>query len=234
MSGFLSDMSHEMRAPINEIIGMTGIARKTTDEERRYYALNRIEGASKHLLEMVNDVLEMSKIEANKFDLAIVEFDLRKILNKAALFVRFIMDEKKHSFTININDNVPNHYFGDDQRFTQVITSFLFNAVKFTQEEGKIALDISLTGEGAGICELRFVLTGSGMGISAEQQKKIGTRFGLYFSKYIIRLMGGDTHVESEPGKGFKFIFTVKLLRRENDNDKEKTPVGKILEKLLI
>jgi CheY-like chemotaxis protein len=128
---------------------------------------------------------------------------------------------------------VPQSFIGDDQRLAQVITNLLSNAVKFTPERGTISLDVSLSGEKNGICELRVVVADNGIGISYEQQKRLfsafeqadsgisrafgGTGLGLSISKHIVELMDGGIWVESEPGKGSRFIFTVKMKRDEKE-----------------
>jgi CheY-like chemotaxis protein len=223
-------MSHEMRTHMNAIIGMTEIARNTTDISRKDYALRKVDEASKHLLGIINDVLDMSKIEANKFELSHVEFDLRELMQKASSFVRFSMELKKQKFTMNVGKEIPSYFYGDDQRLTQVITNLLSNAVKFTPEEGEITLSSSLVHEDENkLCTLRFVVTDSGIGIPPEQQKKIflmfeqaesgttrkfgGTGLGLSISRHIVEIMNGEIHVESRLGKGSSFIFTVKIPR---------------------
>jgi signal transduction histidine kinase/ActR/RegA family two-component response regulator len=231
---FLSNMSHEMRTPMNAIIGMTAIARGAAGEERRIYALDKVEEASSHLLGIINDVLDMSKIEANKFDLSNVEFELRELLQKTVSFVRFNMEAKRHKFTMKVGDNVPVLLKGDDQRLTQVLTNLLSNAVKFTPEDGEIGLYVSLVRTEHKVCEVRFEVRDSGRGVSPENQKKIfrmfeqaesgttrkfgGTGLGLSISRHIIELMGGNIHVESEAGRGSSFIFTVKMPAVKNDN----------------
>jgi signal transduction histidine kinase/ActR/RegA family two-component response regulator len=227
---FLSNMSHEMRTPMNAIIGMTDIARNTTDIERKDYALRKVDEASKHLLGIINDVLDMSKIEANKFELSHVEVDLRELMQKAASFVHFNMELKHQKFNMKVGKNIPSYYYGDDQRLTQVITNLLSNAVKFTPEEGQISLSASLVHEDENkLCTLRFEVTDSGIGIPLEQQKKIflmfeqaesgttrkfgGTGLGLSISRHIVEIMHGEIHVESRLGKGSSFIFTVKIPR---------------------
>jgi len=218
-----------MRTPMNAIIGMTAIAKNSADNERKNYALNKIENASTHLLGIINDVLDMSKIEANKLELMHEEFELRSLLQKAVNFVQFRMDEKQHKFSLNVDNSVPEFFIGDDQRLTQVVTNLLSNAAKFTSEDGKISVDVSLVEKTDEIHTLRFEVADTGIGISPEQQKKIfntfeqaeggiarkfgGTGLGLSISKRIVELMGGEIHVESELGKGSKFIFNVKLLR---------------------
>jgi PAS domain S-box-containing protein len=243
-SEFLSNMSHEMRTPMNAIIGMAAIARGTTDVDRKNYALSRVEESSKHLLLIINDVLDMSKIEANKFKLTSIEFDLNKLVHKAVSLVSLSMEAKRHHFSVRMNDIMPTFFLGDDQRLTQVLMNLLSNAVKFTPEEGEISLGVSLVPdhsfvEGNHVYEVIFEVADTGIGISAEQKKKIfnmfeqaesgttrkfgGTGLGLSISKRIIELMNGKIYVESEPGKGSHFIFTVKMPSVEKDSDQNVT-----------
>ena len=241
-SDFLSNMSHEMRTPMNAIIGMTAIAKNASDNERKNYALGKVEEASTHLLGIINDILDMMKIEANKLELLHLDFDLRNVLQKAVSFVNFRMEEKKQRFSMNVAGNIPFFLVGDDQRLTQVITNLLANAVKFTPEEGEIGLDVSLSGEAAGISELRFSVADSGIGLTPEQQKKIfrmfeqgdrattrkygGTGLGLAISNRIVELMGGRFTVESEIGKGSRFIFNI-LLPRVTEDPSEQPGAGR-------
>ena len=234
-SVFLSNMSHEMRTPMNAIIGMSTIGVKADDMERKDYALTKIKDASSHLLGIIDDVLDMAKIEANKLDLSPVEYDFRLMLRKATMFVVFRMEEKQQKLLVNIDDNIPQYIVGDDQRLAQIITNLLSNAVKFTPEGGEIRLETSLVSEADGICVLRIEVTDSGIGISAEQQEKLfeafeqaesgtsraygGTGLGLAISKRIIELMGGTIEVESELNKGAKFVVTLKARRGEKNSD---------------
>jgi len=230
---FLSNMSHEMRTPMNAIIGMTRVAKKAEDPVKRDEALNKVEESSKHLLGIINDILDMSKIEANKLELSDIQFDLRRLLHKSVSFVNFRLEEKKLKFSMNIDDNVPSFFIGDDQRLTQVLTNLLSNACKFTPEGGEISVSIFLDKEENNICTLRFEVADNGIGVSEEQKDKIfnvfeqaennttrkygGTGLGLTISKRIIELMGGEIKVESILGKGSRFIFNVKMLRNLND-----------------
>ena len=226
-SDFLSNMSHEMRTPMNAIIGMTAIAKKAENEERKSYALERVEESAKHLLRIINDILDMSKIEANKFEITNIEFELKNLLQKTISFSH--LDTRKQTLRLKVDDNVPSHFFGDDQRLTQVMTNLLSNASKFTPEEGKISIEISLLSEEDNVCELQFKVTDSGIGIAPEHLDKVfnvfeqaesgttrkygGTGLGLPISKRIVELMGGQMNVYSELGKGSQFVFTVKILR---------------------
>jgi signal transduction histidine kinase/DNA-binding response OmpR family regulator/ABC-type amino acid transport substrate-binding protein len=228
-SDFLSNMSHEIRTPMNAIIGMTSIATSSSDMERKDYCLKKIGDASVHLLGVINDILDMSKIEANRFELSVVEFDFEKMLRNVANIITFRVDEKQQNFTIHIGRNIPRYVYGDDQRLAQVITNLLSNAVKFTPEQGSITLQTELVKEEEGMCTLRFEVKDTGIGISPEQQDRLftsfeqaesstsrkfgGTGLGLAISKRIVLLMGGEIGVVSELDKGAAFWFTVQVKR---------------------
>jgi signal transduction histidine kinase/DNA-binding response OmpR family regulator len=222
---FLATMSHEIRTPLNAIIGMTAIGKKSADMEIKNYTLEKIGDASTHLLGVINDILDMSKIEANKLELYPVEFNFERMLQKVITVINFRMAEKRQKFTVNIDEKTPRLLVCDDQRLAQVITNLLSNAVKFTPQEGEICLNVSLLGRKDGVCELRIEVADSGIGISPEQQKKLfsafgqaesgisrefgGTGLGLAISKRIVNLMDGNIWIESEIGKGSRFIFTI-------------------------
>ena len=224
---FLSNMSHEMRTPMNAIIGMTAIGKRTDDINEKDNALNKISDASTHLLGVINDVLDMAKIEANKLELAPVEFCFEKMLQNVATVTNFRIDEKQQKFVINIDEKIPEFIIGDDLRLAQVISNLLSNAVKFTSPGGTITLTAKLDAEINGDCELRIEIADNGIGISPCHQEKLfrmfeqadsgtsrqygGTGLGLVISKRIVELMGGKIWVESQLGKGSCFCFTVKV-----------------------
>ncbi len=227
-STFLARMSHEMRTPMNAVIGITNIAKNYDDIEKIKLSLDKIGEASVHLLGVINDVLDMSKIEAGKLELYISEFSLDKMIAQVESVMNYKIAERQQNFTINIAPNVPKVIFSDSQRLAQVITNLLSNASKFTDNGGKIELNISRLdsgGEQSGKSVLRFSVTDNGIGISAEQQSKLfksfeqadgsisrkygGTGLGLAISKRIVNLMGGDVGINSEPGKGSEFYFTI-------------------------
>ncbi|MCL2792330.1 MAG: response regulator [Spirochaetaceae bacterium] len=234
-SNFLATMSHEMRTPMNAIIGMTAIGKKAENIENKNYALDKIEAASSHLLGVISDVLDMAKIEANKLELTTVEFNVDRMLHKIINVVSFRVEEKQQTFTVNVDKKIPCFIIGDDQRLTQVITNLISNAIKFTPEGGKICLEMFLVEEVDKNCELRIEITDNGIGISQKQQEKLfqafeqaesgtsreygGTGLGLVISKNIIALMNGRIWVESELDKGAKFIFTVKVQRGEKNSN---------------
>jgi len=224
-SEFLSNMSHEMRTPLNAIIGMTTIGNRASDIEGKTHALNKIGDASSHLLGMVNDILDMAKIEANKLELLPVEFNFERMLEKVLTVVHFRADEKQQVLSINLDEAIPRMVIGDDQRFSQVLINLLWNAVKFTPEGGKIHLDLAVAWKTEELYELRVEITDNGIGISKEQQKKLfgvfeqadsetsriygGTGLGLTIAKRIVEMMKGKIWVESDIGKGAKFVFTL-------------------------
>ncbi|MCL2721771.1 MAG: response regulator [Treponema sp.] len=228
-SNFLSNMSHEIRTPMNAIIGMTVIGKAAEDILRKDYCLEKIENASQHLLGVINDVLDMSKIEANKFELLVDEYDFEKMLQRVVSIVAFKADEKKQKLTVYIDKSIPRFLIGDDQRLAQVITNLLGNAVKFTPEEGSIKLDTKFLGKENDDYLIQITITDTGIGISKEQQEKLfhsfqqadsktsrkfgGTGLGLVISKNILELMGGKIELKSEVGKGSAFSFTFKAKR---------------------
>ncbi|MDR1291972.1 MAG: response regulator [Clostridiales Family XIII bacterium] len=229
-SDFLSNMSHEIRTPMNAIIGMTSIGNSSSDIKRKDYALGKISEASQHLLGIINDILDMSKIEANKFDLAPDEFDFEKMLQRVVSVINFRIDEKHQKLTVHVDKNIPHTMFGDDQRLIQVITNLMGNAVKFTPEEGLITLSTQLLSEEKGDCIIRIDVTDTGIGVTDEQKSRLfhsfqqaesstsrkfgGTGLGLAISKNIVEMMGGEIWVESKVGEGSTFSFTVRLQRR--------------------
>ena len=230
-SDFLANMSHEIRTPMNAIIGMTSIGKSTTDIDRKTNCFEKIESASTHLLGIINDILDMSKIEVGKFELAPVEFRFEKMFQQVVNVINFRIEEKRQKFTVYIDRNIPQFLVGDEQRLAQVITNLLGNAVKFTPEKGSIGINTYFLGEEDGICTIEISIRDTGIGISPEQQAKLfqsfqqaesstsrkfgGTGLGLSISKSIVEMMGGEIKLESELGKGSVFSFTVRVSRGE-------------------
>ncbi|MDR3364188.1 MAG: response regulator [Clostridiales Family XIII bacterium] len=228
-SDFLANMSHEIRTPLNAVIGMTSIGETSKDIERKDYCFGKINDASTHLLGVINDILDMSKIDADKLELSPVNFNFEKMVKRAVGVAAFRVDERQQHFTVRIDKNIPPFIVGDDQRLAQVITNLLSNAVKFTPEKGSIHLDAGLEGEEGGICTIRIYVKDSGIGISEEQMARLftsfqqadsstsrtfgGTGLGLAISKSIVEMMGGEISIDSELGKGSTFGFTIRAGR---------------------
>jgi signal transduction histidine kinase/ActR/RegA family two-component response regulator len=233
-SAFLANMSHEMRTPMNAIIGMTAIAKNAENIAEKNHALNKIGDASAHLLGVIDSVLDMAKIEADKLELAPIEYHFERMLLKAVTVVSFRIDEKHQHLSLEIDENIPLFVIGDEQLLTQVITNLLSNAVKFTPKEGKVSVEASLLGEIDGECVLRIAVADNGIGIAPEQQEKLfnafeqaesgtsrqygGTGLGLAISKRIVELMDGSIWIESELDKGAQFIFTIKVRRGKREH----------------
>jgi len=238
-SVFLATMGHEIRTPMNAIIGMSSIGKTSADAERKDYCFARIEDAATHLLSVINDILDMSRIEANKFDLLPSEFKFEKMLQQVVNVVSLPVEEKKQKLRVYFDRNIPEFLYGDAQRLAQVIANLVWNAVKFTPEEGSIRIGTYYLGEEDGICTIRITVTDTGIGISPEQMKKLfhsfqqaegslarkfgGSGLGLIISKTIIELMGGAIWVESELGEGATFGFTIKVKRSKTEEPKPVT-----------
>jgi len=234
-SEFLANMSHEMRTPMNAIIGMAAIAGMSDDAAKKDYAIKRIKEASNHLLGVINDVLDISKIEAHKFSISASPFCFKEILQRAVDIVSSGMDERRQSFQLNVDPCIPAKFIGDGQRLSQVITNLLSNAVKFTPDEGSITLEAGLLSEDNGLCRLQISVTDTGIGVTEEQKTRLfrsfeqaetgtsrrfgGTGLGLAISKHIVELMDGKIWLESQPGRGAVFTFTVLIKREESGGE---------------
>ncbi|MDR1659024.1 MAG: PAS domain-containing protein [Desulfovibrio sp.] len=228
-SDFLSNMSHEIRTPINAITGMASIGRTASSTERKDYAFGKIKDASTHLLGIINDILNMAKLEDGWFELAPVEFSFDKMLRKAVDIITFSADEKGLTLRVAVDGNIPERLVGDDQRLAQAILNFLSNAVKFTPGGGHVELDARLLEEENGLCTILIKVTDSGIGIPPERQADLfapfqqadnsttrkfgGTGLGLAITRKIVELMGGEIWVDSRSGGGASFTFTVKVER---------------------
>jgi len=239
-SNFLSNMSHEIRTPLNAIIGMTSIGSTSTDIDKKNYSLGKIHDASKHLLGIINDILDVSKIEANKYSLSITTFALDEMLQRVIDVINFRVEQKKQKLTVHIDPNMPELLIGDDQRLAQVITNLLSNSIKFTAEGGGIHLEIALEEEDDNQCTILVVVSDTGIGISQEQQSRLftsfeqaeastsrrfgGTGLGLVICKGIVDMMGGRIWVESELGDGAIVSFTVRLACDRSEQRKTLAP----------
>jgi PAS domain S-box-containing protein len=228
-SDFLSRMSHEMRTPMNAIIGMTKIAEKTDDVSRLKHCLSTINTSSVHLLGIINDVLDMSKIEAGKFELEKVLMNIEKMLMKVSNIIIDNIEKKNQKLKVNLVKGMDLDYIADDLRLSQVITNLLSNAVKFTPEKGEITLAVEKIRSKGNFNTLRFSVTDTGIGMTEEQIARLfnafeqadgsisrkfgGTGLGLAISKNIVEKMDGRIWVESKAGAGSSFIFEVDLER---------------------
>ncbi len=246
-SSFLSNMSHEIRTPMNAITGMTSIGKQEQSLERKDYAFEKIESASAHLLGIINDILDISKIESGKMELSFITFDFRQMINRVTSVVSVKMQDKRQKLTVDIDAAIPAVLFGDDQRLAQVITNLLSNATKFTHEEGSISFGAKLLNRQQDSCEIEMFVKDNGIGISMPEQRKLfnafqqaeagtsrkygGSGLGLAICKHILKMMGGNIWVVADTGKGSCFTFTVTVGMPEDtiiraDFDKTFRPVA--------
>ena len=226
-SDFLSRMSHEMRTPMNAIIGMAKIAEGTDDISRLKYCLSMIDLSSSHLLGIINDILDMSKIESGKLELDSAPLNIEKILLKVKGIMLGQAERKGIALDISVGDGVEALYMGDGLRLTQVITNLISNAVKFTPEGGTVKVTVEELQKEEDFSIVRFAVADTGIGIEEEHRDKLfsafeqadgsitrkygGTGLGLAISKSIVEKMDGKIWVESEPGKGSTFTFDIRL-----------------------
>ncbi len=224
---FLSRMSHEIRTPINAIIGMSHIAQGAQTLDKVKDCLQKIDVSSKQLLNIINDILDMSKIEAQKLTLMHDEFDFEQMLMEVASIVSVKSDEKSQQFHIQMDMSMPKYFVGDSLRLSQVILNLLSNAVKFTPARGRITISVRKIEQNDDITLVGIAVSDTGVGISEAGQKHLfdsfeqadggiarrfgGTGLGLAISKNLIEMMGGAITVESEEHKGSTFTCEVPL-----------------------
>lgn len=228
-SDFLSRMSHDIRTPMNAIMGMTTVAMMhIEDRERLADCLNKINTSSRHLLALINDVLDMSKIESGKVTLAEEELDLKQLIDSLLAIIQPQIQAKKQRLLVDTSGIEHKEVIGDPLRLQQVFVNILGNAVKFTPEGGTITINISeMPSRIPGRSCYEFVFEDTGIGMSREFIEKIfdpfsrakqstnenveGTGLGMPISRNIVRMMNGDIQVESEPGAGSKFTVVIYL-----------------------
>ena len=222
---FLANMSHEIRTPMNAIKGMTDILIRRKPKKEQLEYLNGIKKSSASLLIIINDILDISKIEADKIDLECIPFSISEVIKNVNTIMKFKTEEKGLELKTSIPKNIP-EVLGDPNRLRQVLINLVSNAIKFT-EQGSVTTDLQLieSEEEKGIINVHFTISDTGVGIEKESIEKIfnsfeqaysdtsrkfgGTGLGLSISKKLITLQKGEIWVESEKGKGSQFHFTI-------------------------
>jgi len=222
---FLANMSHEIRTPLNVIIGLTDLVLEDEHLEKNVLEnLTRISGAGTTLLSIVNDILDLSKIESGKLQISPIEYYISSLLNDVITLVIARLGEKPVSFHLNISDDLPAKLLGDDLRIKQILTNLLTNSIKYTHL-GKITLSVHCTREGGSVW-MDISVSDTGIGIKEEDVKKLffdyfqadskanrnieGTGLGLPITKKLVEMMDGEIFVESEYGKGSTFRLRIR------------------------
>ena len=237
-SNFLANMSHDIRTPMNAIVGYSTLLIKDADDKNKVIEIGKkITYSSQHLLSLINDVLDMSKIESGRTSLNSDKVDVSEVINNISEIVQVQTKSKKQSFEIKTKGNIPPYIYADKLRLTQILLNLLSNAVKYTEKNGTISLTVEGYGNNGQTSHLRFIVSDNGQGMSREFIEKIfepfsretnsmtnkiqGTGLGMSITKSIIDLMGGTIDIQSELGKGSVFtvdlIFSVPL--DENDDN---------------
>lgn len=224
-SAFLANMSHEIRTPMNAIIGMTVLAQMHLDDQNRVRnCLTKVAGASRHLLGLINDILDMSKIASGKITLSIERFSLSELIDDTVAIVLPQINAKGHRFEVRVKGECDATFEGDPLRIQQMLINIIGNAIKYTPENGLILLNVSAVPRGDGHSSVTFVITDNGIGMSEEYQKVIfepfsqeraqlcqGTGIGMAITHSIVQLMGGTIHFTSRKGEGTSFTVGLVL-----------------------
>ncbi len=223
---FLANMSHEIRTPINAVTGMTRLLLEKTPREDQLLYLESIRNASDSLLIIINDILDLSKIEAGKIELEQIDFSVHEVIKNVREIMNFKAEDKGLNLVTRHSPGIPDVFIGDPTRLSQVLINLLGNAIKFT-DKGSVELSVNFDGiTDNKSASLTFDITDTGIGMTEEQQSRLfmeysqassetsrkygGTGLGLSISRQLVELQGGIISVRSVPGKGSTFTFSLK------------------------
>jgi len=239
-SEFLSRMSHEMRTPMNAIMGIATLAQKTTDPGKKDEMLGKITDSADHLLRLIDDILDMSDIENGKLCLENAVFSFSAMIGSIIREARAEAAEKNRTFMSSVDPSIPDLIIGDERRLAKVIRTLLSNAVKYTQDKGSVQFAATATKIENETLTLQIEVVDDGIGMTTEQQQKLfipfeqadggidrkygGAGLGLAISKHIVTLMGGDIRIESDPDHGTRAVFTVHTRLKTPDIDHDLPP----------
>jgi signal transduction histidine kinase/ligand-binding sensor domain-containing protein len=221
---FLAGMSHEIRTPMNAIIGMTELALDTPEIAEKHEYLNDALSAAHNMLTILNEILDLSKIEAGRIELNDVNFSLRECVAHAVRTFQPAARQKELELLETVGDNIPDGVIGDPTRVRQVLFNLLSNAIKFT-ERGRVGIEVGLVEAGSGTARILFAVSDTGPGIPEDKQQlifepfrqsdilhsKTGAGLGLAISRKLANLMGGELRVRSRSGSGSTFYFTAQF-----------------------
>ena len=246
-SAFLANMSHEIRTPLNAIIGMTHLIRRAGLPDKQIERLDKVDSAGQHLLEIINAILDLSKIEAGKFALDDTDVPIATLTANVASMLSVAAESKHLSISIE-NHATPYHLRGDPTRLQQALLNYANNAIKFT-ESGTITLRSFPVEETADHALIRFEVKDTGIGIAPEVAARLfsafeqadtsttrrygGTGLGLVITKKLAQLMGGTAGVDSTPGTGSTFWFTARLMKGTRRQDQAIAPKAEPAEAIL-
>ena len=230
-SAFLANMSHEIRTPMNAILGAAHLVRRSGVSTTQSRQLDHVESAGQHLLAVINDVLDLSKIEAGKVELEVRPFAPGAVLGEVANMLMTRAGEKNLAIRVEATA-LPSGLLGDETRLKQALLNYANNAIKFT-ERGSVTLRCRVVDDSAALVELRFEVADTGIGIATESLSRLfhpfeqadvsttrkygGTGLGLVITRHIAHLMGGESGVDSIPGEGSTFWLTAKFSRQSGD-----------------